>query len=253
MRQSRLFPIGVLLLSAALVIHAPLRRYAFSIFRFPLTLARGVLAAVVTVPRLPSLLKENTQLRTTLMQRQLEVAQLREAVRHTQQVQALVTAIPSTDGIVASVIARSTIPTQHTLLLNRGGMQGLVRDSVIVDANGVVGRVIELYPETCLVMLITDPESRVAALVERSRETGLLVGRGRGVCELRYLNAESDIQEGDRIMTAGLGGSFPKGLALGTVMRVIRDEVSGTAQALITPAARLYQLEEVFALPAKGR
>jgi rod shape-determining protein MreC len=98
-------------------------------------------------------------------------------------------------------------------------------------------------------MLLTDPDSRVAGLVDRSRETGLLVGRAGGRCEFMYLDVDADIQDGDRIVTAGLGGPFPKGLFLGRVARVVRDELTGSARASVVPAARLGRLEEVLCLP----
>jgi rod shape-determining protein MreC len=108
--------------------------------------------------------------------------------------------------------------------------------------------VIELHPATSLVLLLTDPESRVGGIVERSRETGLLVGKSRSQCEFIYLDVQADIQAGDRILTAGLGGPFPKGLLLGVVAEVIRDEVTGSARAIVNPSARLGKLEEVLCL-----
>ncbi|MBI3321202.1 MAG: rod shape-determining protein MreC [Candidatus Omnitrophica bacterium] len=158
---------------------------------------------------------------------------------------------PIHQGIVASVIGRSTLPVQQTVLLNKGERDGLSLESVIVHPSGVIGRVMALYPTTCLVMLLTDPDSRVAGLVERSRETGLLVGRGRGLCELIYLDARADINEGDQIVTAGLAGSFLKGVPLGTVTRVVRDEPSGSLSAFVAPAAHVSRLEDVLCLPAR--
>ena len=210
------------------------------------------MAVVLLLPRLPSLTQENTSLRSELTQRQLELAQLREALRHTRQGQALTEAVPSAPGVVAGVIARSTLPSQQTILMDKGSQQGVKEEGVVVDAGGVVGRVAELHGASALVMLLTDPESRVAAIVERSRETGLLVGRGLGQCELIYLDAQVDLQEGDRVLTAGLGGVFPKGLLLGKVTRVFRDEQAGSASAWVEPAARLGQLEEVLCLLPAG-
>ena len=124
---------------------------------------------------------------------------------------------------------------------------------MIVDETGVIGRVVDVQPATCLVMLLTDPDSRVAALVERSRETGLLVGQGSGRCAFTYVAADADLREGDRIVTAGLGGPFPKGLLLGTVAHLTRDELSGSATASVIPAARLNRLEEVLCLSPSTR
>jgi rod shape-determining protein MreC len=214
--------------------------------------AERCVAILITLPRLPSLAPENTELRAELMQRQVENAQLREALPPAEQAEALLAATPSQRrGIVARVIGRSTIPTQQTVLLDHGERHGLTVESVTLDASGLIGRVTELHPTTALVTLLTDPDSRIAGLVERSRETGLLVGRGRGRCEFIYLDAEAEIEEGDRIVTAGLGGPFPKGVLLGTVVRVVRDEQVGAAWASVEPAARLGRMEEVLCLPSK--
>ena len=248
---SRTVLISTLLIAASLAFHDPLRRGAFIIFRLPFTATRTLLAVLVTLPRLPSLTQENASLRSEVIARQLENAQLREALRQAQQANALAH-LSSGWGIVARVIGRSTIPMQHTVLLDQGAQQGLTLDTVVVDASGLIGRVMEVHPATALVMLLTDPDSRVAGLVERSRETGLVVGRGGGQCELIYLDVQADLQEGDRVVTAGLGGPFPKGLLLGTVVQVFRDEASGTAQASVQPAASLSRLEDVLCLPAGG-
>ena len=184
---------------------------------------------------------------------QLEAQRLRDAVRQAERSEALRQLAPPSQGLVASVVARSIIPTQQTVLLDQGSRHGVTRDSVIVSAEGVVGRVIELHPASCLVMLLTDPDSRVAALVERSRETGVLVGRGLATCELIYLDVDAELAEGDRVLTAGLGGAFPKGLLLGTVVRVMRDARAGTSTAWVRPAARLSRLEEVLCLTAQAR
>jgi rod shape-determining protein MreC len=206
---------------------------------------------ILLLPRLPSLRAENARLRAELSRDQLEIAQLREQVRHDGRREALVKSAPAASGVVASVIARATVPTPQAVLLDKGQRDGLTLDTVILDGAGVIGRVAELQPMSALVLLLTDPETRVAALIERSRETGLLVGRGRGRCELIYLDADADVQEGDRVMTAGLKGSFPKGLLLGSVARVVRDETAGVSSAWVSPAARLGRLEEVLCLPPK--
>lgn len=236
-------------LIGALCFHAPLRSTALVLLRLPFTLVKGVVQVLLMLPRLPGLADENAALRGELVQRQVEANQLRDVLRRSEQSQALLDLIPSRQGLTASVIGRSTLPAQQTVLLDRGERDGLSRDEVIVDAAGLIGRVVELHPSACLVLLLTDSESRVAGLVERSRETGLLVGKGWGQCEFIYLDADADIREGDRVVTAGLGGPFPKGLLLGTVSRVTRDALTGSASASVTPAARLSRLEEVLCLP----
>lgn len=248
MRYPRVRFISVLLLGAALVLQEPVRRSVFVLLRFPFTFTKASVVALLTLPRLPALTEENARLRTELIQQQLASAQLHEALRRVQQSQALLQSAPAHRGVAASVIARSTVPTQHTVVIDRGARDGLTMESVIVDASGVVGRMTELHEAASLVLLLTDSDSRVAGVVERSRESGLLVGRGRGQCEFLYLDVDADVIEGDRILTAGLNGVFPKGLLLGTVTRVVRDQLTGSASAWVRPASPLGRVEEVLCL-----
>ena len=248
-RFSRVAVLSAGLLGVALVVHQPVRSAALTLLRLPFSLVKTGVGIILTLPQLPSLTAENDRLRTELIQRRLDTTQLQEALRHAHQAEALLQSLPVRQGLIATVIARSAIPTQQTVLLDRGSWHGLSLDSVILHASGVIGRVIEVHPTTCLVLLLTDPESRVAALVERSRETGLLIGEAHGFCQLIYLDVQADVQEGDQVVTAGLGGAFPKGMRLGTVKRVFRNEEAGSAGAWVAPAARLSQLEEVVCLP----
>lgn len=204
---------------------------------------------MVSLPRLPALASDHERLRVELIRARADTARLREELRHAHQSQTLRDAA-SAVGLVASVLSRSTIPTQHTILLDKGTRQGVTLETTVVDTEGVVGRVTDVTAETSLVTLLTDPDSRIAGLIERSRDSGLLIGRGHGQCELVYLDAQADIEVGDRILTAGFGGPLPKGLLLGIVTRVERDEASGTARALVRPAAHLGRLEEVLCLPS---
>jgi len=253
MRQSPRAFLPGLVAGLILLFHEPIRREALTILRWPFAVTKGAVDALLLLPRLPSLAEENSRLRTTLMQREVEAAQLREQVRHTQQAQALTSALAAEPGMVASVIGRSLVPTQLTVLLDKGQRDGLTLESVAVDTSGVIGRIAELHPTTSLLLLVTDAESRVAAMVERSREIGLLVGRPPGSCELIYLDVRADVQEGDRVVTASLGGPFPKGLLLGTVREVVRDETSGSAWARVDPAARLSRLENVLCVSGTTR
>ena len=248
MRPSRAALISVLLLGAVFVLPEPLRRSTLTVLRFPFTLVKAAVNLVVVLPHLPSLANENDRLRVELIHQRADAARLREDLRHARQSQALLETAPAGET-VATVLSRSTIPTQQTVLLDKGARQGLTLEAAVIDADGVVGRVTELHATTSLVTLLTDPDSRIAGLVERSRESGLLIGRGHGQCEFLYLDAHADIEVDDHILTAGFGGPLPKGLLLGTVTHVVRDEASGTAWASVRPAAHLGRLEEVLCLP----
>ncbi len=246
----RPYVLAALVFLAASVWQEPVRRWTLTAIRLPFMALKGALRALVTLPRLPALEREHAALRRQLLQQQLELAQLREGVRRVGREAELRGLYPGEQGVVADIIARSPNPTQHVIVLDRGADDGVTLQSIILDASGVVGRVVELHGRTAVVQLLTDPDCRIAALVERSRETGLLAGQGTGSCRLIYMNSDSDVQEGDRVVTAGLGGPFPKGLPLGVVGRVTRDQHLGTAWAVVRPTAQLPRIEEVLCLPA---
>lgn len=239
--------LSVVLLGVVLL-HQPLRRIAFTIFRFPLTFTQSALGLVIHLPQLPHRIQEQEALRHALAQRELELAGLREAVRHLTRATQLAQTVKGSRGIVASILGRSLLPSQHTLLLDRGTQDGVVPDSAVVDVEGLIGRVLEAAPNTSVVLLATDPNSRISGLVERSRESGLVVGTGGRLCEFRYLDVEADVAVNDRVVTAGLDGAFPKGLLIGTVAKVERQESRGTLRAWVQPAVKVNRLEEVLCL-----
>lgn len=221
--------------------------------RAPLVVVNTAIGLIVSLPRLASLAREHAALRARLTEDQRELTQLREALRRAQRLETLAALDPpSPRAVIATVVGRSTLPTQHTALLNRGRRHGLRLEGVVLSDTGIVGRVTELDEGTALVTLLTDPSSRIAGLIERSRETGLLIGRGLRSCELLYLTVESDVVPGDRVLTAGLGGAIPKGLLLGTVVQVHPDPHTGSALATVRPSARLGQLEDVLCLLPKS-
>lgn len=248
MKGSR--PVIVFAFLAAIFVsfHPSARTAALSVLRLPFTLTAGVIRAVLLVPSLPSLANENAQLRDTVLRQQLELAQVRERLRESQETEGLTAKAPEIPHVMARIIGRSPLPTQQTVLINKGQRDGLFLEAPVVDADGVVGRVQELHLATSWIALITDAESRVAARIERTRETGILVGREDGACQLLYLEDDADVAVGDAVVTAGIGGRFPPGLLLGTVTDVHRDPVVGSAMAKVQPAVRLGRLEHVLCL-----
>lgn len=241
--------LGSLLLIGLMVFRHPLRDGALTVLRFPFTVLRAGALSLVLLPRLPNLAREHEAMRAELLEARLELSELRDALRQSGRLQALQQHPLAARGRAVSVIGRSTVPTQHTLLINAGVGQGVAPGGTVVDLDGVLGRVIEVQPRSALVELLTDPESRVAAVIERTREAGLLVGRGDGQCDLIYLDADVDVQPGDQVLTAGFGGTFPRGLLLGAVTRVIRDASAGSSRAIVKPSVRLNRADEALYLP----
>lgn len=247
MRSSRTSLALTLLLVGAAVLHRPFQRVVWSVIRFPLVVAHSVVRGAMRLPALPSLQQENASLRQELTASRLDVARLQEALRHTAQSQHLLQATGGS-GVVAAVIARPLVPSRHLVVIDRGSKDGLAPSAVLVEAEGLVGRLLQVDPTTSTAMLLTDPDSRVAVLVERSRESGLAVGTGGALLQLDYLDLDADIAVNDRVVTAGLGGAFPTGLLVGTVVRVERDERRAAARAWVRPAVRFGRLEDMVCL-----
>ena len=248
MRHSRYVVVSAVLLAGILVLQGSIGKSVLYVLRFPFSCLRESIKVLALLPDLPSVVQENNQLNRLLIEKKVEIVRLKEQLRQLNSIEAYQSLGALSSGIVASVISRSLIPTQHSIHLNRGAGDGLALNSAILDIHGVVGRVLDIQSNTCTVILITDRESRISAMIERSRETGLLVGLSMNQCELIYLDADSDIEVNDSIVTAGLGGIFPKGLLLGKVAAVSRNEQTGTAYAEVRPAAKLGKIEEVFCL-----
>jgi len=253
-RRSPLVSLIVFLLVAG-VLARPLRVVTFTVLRAPLVVAQHVIGTLLLLPQVSVLAHDQAQLQTELVARQLEVIRLRETLRQltntqtlSQTAQHLGLSLPP-HAVVVSVLARPLAATDHTMILDRGIQQGLVLDGIVLDAQGVVGRVLQVFPRTSVAMLITDPNSRIACLVERSREHGLLMGTGERFAQLTYLDMDADVVVGDRVVTSGLGGIFPKGWPLGIVVSVTRDERQARLRVSVRPAARLSQVEHLLYVP----
>ncbi|MGQ9919774.1 MAG: rod shape-determining protein MreC [Desulfobacca sp.] len=130
--------------------------------------------------------------------------------------------------------------------LDKGANDGIRWSMPVINAAGVVGRIVEVYPEYAKVLLLIDRTSAVDAIVQRNRLRGILNGVGANRCFLRYIHKSQDVQVGDIILASGLGGIFPRGMVLGTVTAVDK-KVPGLFQEVeVEPAADYTRLEEVL-------
>lgn len=136
------------------------------------------------------------------------------------------------------------------LVIDSGTAEGTQLRDVAVTQEGVIGQVYAVTSHTARVLPITDPASGFAVRAQRTRETGILKGAGRRGCEIRYLGPDSQLEPGDKLLTAGLGGVFPRGLPVGVVTAVSHDPSTSGKRAVVKPAARLGKVEEVLLVRA---
>jgi rod shape-determining protein MreC len=156
----------------------------------------------------------------------------------------------------AKVIGRDGSNWSRALIVDRGSKAGVARNMPVLVPEGLVGRVVEVTPWAAKVQLVTDPVSAVGALVQRTRAGGVLAGEVGGAARLRYLPLLADVRPGDRVLTSGEGGVFPKGMPLGEVAQVERRSGTFFQEALIAPSVDFSRVEEVLVLlepPAADR
>ncbi|HHY37576.1 MAG TPA: rod shape-determining protein MreC [Clostridia bacterium] len=150
--------------------------------------------------------------------------------------------------IPAQVIGRSPDNWSSLIKVDKGAIHGVRKDMPVVTDAGLVGRVIQVSRTVSTVMLLTDRESRIGAMVQRSRDAGIIsteLGETR-LLHLRLFSAEADVVIGDRVITSGLGVVFPEGLLIGQVVAVRTGEGGLVKYALVEPATNLDRLEEVL-------
>jgi rod shape-determining protein MreC len=145
---------------------------------------------------------------------------------------------------IAPIIGRSIQGWWHQVTLGKGSKDGIQPGFIVSGIGGVVGRVIEVTPHTSRVALISDPNSRVGAVVSRSRHLGFVQGKDSQTLVMRFFTKVADINPGDAIATSHLSNLYPSGLPIGKVKSVNFDS-SSVPEAEIELTAPIGKLEWV--------
>ena len=146
--------------------------------------------------------------------------------------------------VAASVIGSDAASFAKSIRINRGSSHGVARNMAVVTPGGVVGRVVEVSAFHADVQLLTDGRSAVPVRVQRTRAQGVLEGLSKGLCHLKYVARAEDVQRGDVVVTSGLGGIFPHGLVVGTVVSVDKKEFGVLQEVRVAPAVDFRRLPE---------
>jgi len=144
----------------------------------------------------------------------------------------------------AFVIGKDFNSFRPYLILDKGASSAIKKYDPVLTPAGLVGKCLELGRYSSKIILINDPDLSVPSLNVRTREQGLVSGALDGRCKLRFLDADSDIKEGDLIVTSGLNMTYPVGIVIGKV-RLVGIESSGLGKfAILEPAVRVSSVEE---------
>lgn len=193
--------------------------------------------------------RENEELRHENSTLKLQITQLQSKAAEADRLASLLKFRQSNVNVpmvAARVIGGSVDTSSQTVYLDRGERDGIRKNMGVITPDGVVGKVIESYRDTAQVLLLTDKESGVGAMLADSRIQGPVGGTGEPLLRMKYVSNDDEVNTGDRVVTSGMDRIFPRDLPVGT----IADIKAGNPfkQIRVRPAANLERLEEVFVL-----
>ena len=216
---------------------------------------RGVTVALdplretwATLTRLGSLKEENLQLKEEVGRLRGEMALLRQARGENRKLRGLLLyrrQLPYRT-VIGQVIGMAGAPWRRSLIVDRGGSEGIREHMPVLAEGGLVGQVVAVAPGAAQIQPITDHRSGVGGRIERTGEIGLVEGQMGGKLTFRLLPRNADLKVGDRVVTSGLGGVYPRGITIGRVGQIRRSSISVGPEVEVRPAVDFDRIEDVF-------
>jgi rod shape-determining protein MreC len=204
----------------------------------------------LTAPRdIASLRQRNTELEAEVSELQAQVIQLQQEVGETQIIAALVDfsrANPENSYKGAAVIGRDPSPFLQFVIINRGSNDGILRGMPVVTNQGLVGRVDAVIADAARVQLITDLGSNVNVRLQNAEVDASLVGSVNGELTLELIPQDEAVEEGDLVLTSGLGGGYPPDLIIGQVVNVRSRDFDLFQRATVQPVVDFNHLQIVL-------
>jgi rod shape-determining protein MreC len=195
---------------------------------------------------------ENERLRRRIQNLEVERQKLLEAEATNRQLKQLLdfrSHLPA-GAITASIIANSAASWFQSCQIDKGSADGVRKGMAVVTPLGVVGQVVAVTPRAAKVLLLTDPNSGIDVLVQRTRSRGIVSGSLENGTVLKYMKRSEDVQEGDRLITSGMDGVFPKGLMVGAVIKVRKQHLGLFQFVEVLPAVQTARTENVLVVAA---
>ena len=193
--------------------------------------------------------RQNEELRRQNGQLKLEIMQLQSKSAEADRLAALLNfkqkqaKVPM---VVARVIGASADANSAVLYLDQGLNEGIRKNMGVITPEGVVGKVIDSFRNTCQVLLVTDRDSGVGAMIADSRIQSPVGGLGEPLLTMKYVGNDDDVKVGSRVVTSGMDRIFPKDLPVGIITQV--KPGGQYKQIRIRPSANVEKLEEVIVL-----
>jgi len=202
------------------------------------------------------MLKEYEVLKERVAQLEQQQLQMDEAIRENQRLKKLLDFKEEKDNfIVEGVRVTGKNPGNwfNTITIDKGSEDGITVNMAVINDQGLIGRVIDVGKNWATVRTIIDGQSSIAAIVERTRDNGMVKGNNTltfedGLCRMINLPLDSDIVAGDRVITSGFGEIFPKGILIGEITEVLDEERDMYKTAIVEPYVDFLRLEEALVI-----
>lgn len=201
------------------------------------------------------LLEENIKLREQYLENQEQLLKLRSLQAENAQLRKLLGAMQGIEAktnakaVLAEILYTPRDPFNHKITLNKGSQHHIQLGQAVMDDKGIVGQITQLYPWSSEVTLLTDKDHSVPVQVVRNSLRSVISGTGKNnELELRYLSVNTDIQQNDLLVTSGIGGVYPPGIPVATVLRIEQDPTDNFAKIISTPIAGVDRNRQVLIL-----
>ena len=196
--------------------------------------------------------KENGLLKRRIAELQDENHQMKEMALANERLRKLLQFREklSTSIIAAEVIGQDPTSWFKSVTINKGEGDGVQKGMPVISPEGVVGQILKTSPHYATVLLMTDYNSAIDAVIQRTRAKSIVEGKEENRCQLKYLLRTEEVVVGDVVVTSGLGGIFPKGLMVGEIRNMDKRSHGVFQYAELVPSVDLTKLEEVFIISA---
>lgn len=193
--------------------------------------------------------RENEQLRRDNDQLKMQLSQLQSKAAEADRLALLLDFRKSHQNVPmlgSRVIATSAGTASATVVLDRGSKDGIRKNMGVITPEGVVGKVVEVFDDTTEVLLLTDKDSGVGAMIGNSRIQSPVGGTGEPLLAMKYVANDDAVNVGERVVTSGMDKIFPRDLPIGTIAEIKPGNPFKTIR--VRPSANLSRLEEVIVL-----
>jgi rod shape-determining protein MreC len=186
--------------------------------------------------------RENTAMHAELLQAQVRLQKLSELSAENTRLRGLLDTPLIIDGRmeIAEVIGTDADPLRHIIVINRGASSQLKVGQTVLDDKGIMGQIIDVYPHSSRIMLLSDKEHSLSVRLEHTGMRAIVTGTGDlGHLKMEYVPTSANIKVGEKVYSSGLGAHFPAGYLVGTVSKVNRHNSGEFAKIEVIPAALL--------------